>query len=199
MSKIKAIVFDWHGVLDKTKYEDIVNILSECSGIDSDGTRKILSEVCLERDYVKGIISPNTFWESVELYFGRLGYVRAKESILSFSSNYSLWEALKGLRYKFDLSILSDCPQDKLDVIQSMLSLETFKTKIFSCVHSQTKNDDEFFNKISKSLFCEPKQIMYVDDSLRHVETAKRLGFNAFHYIDTTTGTTDNLVNVLHT
>lgn len=44
------------------------------------------------------------------------------------------------------------------------------------------KPDPKVFNHVVEALGCEPEEIFFIDDSLSHVDAAKKLGMVAHHY-----------------
>ena len=193
MSKIKAIIFDWHGVLDKVKFENMVKLLSEKSTISLEDTKRILKDECNERGYVTGVIETSTFWRLVGERFHEENAQIAKEMILSFSSNYGLWSVLPFLSSKYFLTILSDCPQDKVDTIKNIVNLsQYFKMYHFSSFIGKSKDDDAFFKM--KDIGYKQEEMIYVDDNPKHIETARRLGFKTFLFREQTVEEAENFI-----
>lgn len=175
---IKAIIFDWHGVLDETKFESLVYKLAELTNTHSETVLEIIKTEA--KEYTRGGDSEK-FWAYVQ---GALGLsndklTEAKEYILEIVQNKSLWDKLPLLRNTYTFAILSDCPTDKTEQIRQTINLSYFSTVHFSCEKGLTKGDDNFFLNIIKELNLKSEECLYVDDTPKHIETAKRLGFQA--------------------
>ncbi len=189
---ISSIIFDWHGVLDQTKLENLVKTLSSLSKKERDEVKDILKP--FERSYAAGSASPGEFWTNVRRALGlnKQQVEEAKKSILKFDPYFPLWGLLPSLKENYPLAILSDCPQDKVDIIRSAADLSYFKKIHFSCEKHLFKDSDEFFMNIVEELHEQPENCLYVDDTERHVKTAKRLGLQVCHF-----KTVENLENSL--
>ena len=181
----RAIIFDWHGVCDLTKFERLLQMLSELSGRPMDAVQQKLKKQ--EREYVLGLCDPEAFWQFVQqqLNLDDQAIQKAKDSILTIQLNQPLWEVLPHLKKKYALAILSDCPMDKVNVIEEGLSLDVFNDICFSARVHEAKDHDQFFLKAAERLHILPEECLVVDDSERHIQTAQRLGFFTHHFSDT--------------
>lgn len=174
---IKAIVFDWHGVLDKTTYRDFSGFLSRVTGKNADWIRGKISR--LEQEYVRGDVEPNTFWTELKekLNLSQRQYTQARNRLLKIRLSRKLWARLPALRQRYQLAVLSDCPSDKVITIHKTVDLTLFTVTQFSCENGMSKEDPAFFLLICESLGMQPKQCLYVDDTSKHITKAAQLGF----------------------
>ncbi len=189
---IKAIVFDWHGVLDLVKFEGLVHKLAELS-------KKPIEELKVtikfsEREYARGS-NPDKFWDEIKSLLNLTDeqVQEAQNYILKVERNQSLWDLLPSLSIKYSLVILSDCPQDKMEIIKNDSDLSIFRRTYFSCESKLLKSDNIFFSNVLKDLNLKAEECLYVDDSLKNVEIAKRLGFDTCLF-----STTKDLIDVLN-
>ncbi len=173
---IKAIIFDWHGVLDKTKLELLIEKLSEITGLNLDQVKDLIKPI--EREWAKGE-DPKIFWNKVQKIFNLAeGQVsEAKNSILRIIKYQPLWNRLPELKHKYRLAILSDNPRDKVQLIREEADLSFFEAVHFSCERHLLKDSAEFFLGILKELNEKPENCLYVDDKKVHTDTASKLGF----------------------
>lgn len=174
---IKAIIFDWHGVLDKTTYRGFSKFLSGITGRDADWIREQVS--AREQQYIRGEIMPDVFWGElkVKLSLSDAQYGQAREYLLTVRLNQDLWSQLLELQKRYQLAVLSDCPSDKLAVIRKTASFEHFTTTQFSCQSGMGKEVPAFFLAVCARLGVQPAQCLYVDDTSKHIVTASNLGF----------------------
>jgi glucose-1-phosphatase len=179
---IKAIIFDWHGVLDRTRYEDLISIISELTHKSREYVKETISP--FERSYAAGLISPDHFWSSVQSLFkvDDIQMTLLKNSILVVRKNYELWEKLELLGKLYQFAILSDCPLDKVQKIRNEVSLSDFRVVHFSSEAHLLKNSDSFFTNVCTELGFSSSECLYVDDSFKHIQTAQRLGFRICHF-----------------
>ncbi len=127
---IRAIIFDWHGVLDTIEQVDTVKKIS-----------------------------------------------------LKLSPNLSLWALLSSsLVTKYKLAILSDCPADKTSIIRGQVDLSIFDEVFFSSEVHKDKSSENFFLSLSEKLGAPPRETLYVDDTVKHIDFAKKLGYQTHHF-----------------
>lgn len=180
----KVLIFDWHGVLDTTKFELLLHKLSELAGIAASDVKERISP--LERSYAKGETPAEDFWNAVQQELGLTPQQlsEAKDSILRVELNQQLWDMLPRLAQTYALAILSDCPFDKIEIIRKVADLSVFSKVYFSAEKQLFKSDDAFFLDLVQDLGVEVEECVYIDDSPKHIETAQRLGFHACLFSD---------------
>lgn len=189
---IKAIIFDWHGVLDETKFDDLLVSLSKQTNQPKE---KVITKLLISgRAYSAGLMEPEKFWPEIQTKFGLddIELKKAQESILSIRKYLPLWERIEALAKLYKFAILSDCSIDKAAMIRDRVNLRDFSVVHFSCEKKVTKNDKEFFEGIVAELNVPREQILYVDDTYFHLITAESLGMQTCHF-----HTIDDLNNAL--
>lgn len=179
----KTIIFDWHGVLDWSGYYKLLDSLALLSGFSKEEVKQKING--LEHDYVKGAIEPEFFWSTIQSTFDLTNedLKEAQKASLLFDKNEELWQWLEQNRDKYNYAILSDCPADKLEIIKKEADLSMFNPIYFSVEYNLTKYEIEFFEKMLKVLNKPPEECIFVDDSEKHVESARGLGMQGivFH------------------
>jgi len=180
---IKAIIFDWHGVLDETTYRGFSKFLSDITGRNANGIRGQVS-VC-EQQYIKGEIAPDVFWSELKgkLNLSNEQYTQARDHLLTVRLNQESWAQLPELQRRYQLAVLSDCPSDKMAAIRKAASFRYFAATQFSCESGMGKENPAFFRAVCERLGVEAAQCLYVDDTPKHIETASRLGFLAHLFV----------------
>ena len=189
---LKAIFFDYHGVLDKRTLKFAMHNLivkktyDPASGLSLAEYEHNFSEryLLLNEENCTGIAPPEKFWQELE----RTGIPhalveRAWKYILTIEPNQALWKLLPILRKKYHLGILSDCSTDKLALILQHYDLSKyFDAWYFSCDHQLTKRDPEFFGLMRADNRFARKECVFVDDQENKVAFAKSLGFQAITF-----------------
>jgi len=190
---IKAILFDWHGVLDKRTFAGMLETLARAwhphmREMSFDDYHKMVVDNFYKDgfEYAAGRISPSGFWSMLEYEGEESGVLRAKDYLLQVERNETVWSRLPKLKEKYKLAILSDCPEDKKEVIQRTIDLSLFDHVYFSCDYRLLKSDPEFFQLALKDLDLPAPVCLFVDDSEKNVGYARKLGFRTLQYQDTT-------------
>lgn len=173
---IKAIIFDWHGVLDATTFHGFLQKLSELSGLPNKEIETRLAP--FERQYIVGEMEPSTFWDKLQKYLKLTDRAlsQAQEYRASIEKNEDLWKLFPKLKNGYTLGVLSDVSQDKVNMIRQKADLSFFTAAHFSCERHLSKHSLEFFRGILQELRVAPEETLYVDDSEKHIQTAKSLG-----------------------
>lgn len=179
---VKAIIFDWHGVLDKIKFEDLIDKIVAIKNAPKDSINQTLREY--GNDYASGKLSSGEFWSELQSKFSLTDTVirDLKFHILRISLNYELWSQLNDLKNKYALAILSDCPSDKAEIIRKNTNLSLFKAVTFSSDVGLTKGSIHFFNNILTKLDLPTEDCLYVDDSEKNILFASKIGFKTCLY-----------------
>jgi FMN phosphatase YigB (HAD superfamily) len=184
---IKALLFDWHGVLDKTTFSNIIKQLSHSSDILEEEVRNIIRNK--KEEFILGKLSPDDFWSyiSKQLKIPQKSLKPIIKYSLTIDLDSSLWNTLPKLAKKYELAILSDCPPDKTKIIRSTIDLSLFKHIGFSSDEGQSKSTTQvnLFNKAIKTLELSPKHILYIDDTEKHLKSAEKYGFKTHLFSNT--------------
>jgi HAD superfamily hydrolase (TIGR01509 family) len=182
---IKAIIFDWHGVLDFTTFEDLAALIAKESKKSIDEVKQIFKKV--KGPLIRGESDSSLLWteinKNLDLSEGQLDLI--KEYRLKIEKNHQLFDFLSKIQSKYKLAILSDCPKEKAYKIKKSIDLSVFSPVIFSCEVGNTKSEDVFFTDCAIKLGLNVSDILYVDDTEKHINTTKLLGFQTHHFIDT--------------
>lgn len=174
---LQAIIFDWHGVLDKVTFGGLIEILSRFTHKSKE---KILSEIRdIDLSYRLGKITPEDFWNALDrkLQLNQNELIIARTYMLKIDKNVELWKKIPKLKKHFKLAILSDCPLDKARKIRRNVNLNAFNEVFFSAETKISKTDLGSFNKIIRKLRIKPGNCLFVDDKKKHLLNAQKLGF----------------------
>ncbi len=181
---IKAIIFDWHGVLDLGKFDALVKKLSELSGLSAENVVYKIRDI--KNIFILGG-EPSVYWGHTATALGlTTGQIEsARKSVMKIVPNQSLWSKLPALKQNYRLAILSDCPLDKASEIRSSCDLRIFDGLHFSGEKGLAKSQDEFFLNLVSELGVPAQECLYVDDREKHIETAAKLGLQTCHFTET--------------
>ena len=187
---IKVIFFDYHGVLDKRNYQEMLEILAK--GSFKQGDFQVYRQSFFEKyavlcnAYAAGQILPEHFWSKLLKDGLELDLLsQARDFILTIEKNENLIKQINILKKRFELGILSDCPLDKLEFLKQSWQLKRyFKYTLFSSEIGLDKQDPEYFLEMQYNTKHQRSEIFYVDENPQNVSMAKKLGFEAVLYSD---------------
>jgi putative hydrolase of the HAD superfamily len=187
---IKAIFFDYHGVLDKHNFQQMLEILAK--GSFKQGDFNVYRQSFFEKyavlcnSYSSGQILPEHFWSKLlkdGLDIDLLS--KARDYILTIEKNQTLIKQINLLKARFELGILSDCPLDKLEFLKHSWQLKRyFKYTIFSSEITLDKQDPEYYLEMTHQTKYQRSEIFYIDENPENVNLAKKLGFETALYND---------------
>lgn len=192
---IKAILFDWHGVLDRRTFGGMLEKIAEAWYPIFAPTRIERKEISFEEykqmikenwriegvEYALGRISPKNFWLGLECE-EETGVETAKNYLLSVEKNEVLWSAIPLLKRRYKLAILSDCPVDKVRIIRETCDLSYFQGVYFSSDYRMLKENPEFFRIAMSGMNTKPEECVFVDDAEVNIRYAQQAGLQTCLY-----------------
>lgn len=176
----KAIIIDWHGVIDRKTFNGFVKLVSKETNKDFGQVKNLMQRVS-DRS-IGGEVESSVAWQEVKDLFNLSdGQIRKlKEYILTIDLNEGVVNFLETMKNRYQIILLSDCPKDKAEIIQQSNVATLFKRMYFSCYIHKTKRDSEFFTDISKELALSPEECLYIDDNEGPIQKADSLGFKTY-------------------
>lgn len=98
-----------------------------------------------------------------------------------------------------DVSLLSDMYLFEVEKTRPWGRYDQFDYAAFSAEVGFTKADPEFFMQTLQHFNYNPSDVLFVDDTESHLQTAQKLGIDALHADKTIYHTPDNLVEAIKT
>lgn len=178
---VRAIYFDYHGVLDRRTFAGFHRVLAEALPHASTDVEARIAP--LGSAYAAGEMSPVQFWQAITEAYGPTVAQAGKKYLLHVDPIQPMWELINRLHEKFSIGLFSDCPMDKRDVIVRAYNLpEFFDQLIFSCDTRLTKVDPNFFRRMLRDGLYQPNECLLIDDSHQSIGQARSLGFQTHEF-----------------
>jgi epoxide hydrolase-like predicted phosphatase len=179
--KIKAVIFDWGGVLIEDPAPGLVQYCAQILNVPKEKYEKAYRQ--LSKNFQKNLISENTFWEKIS---SELKVHKPKVSSLwtdAFKAAYvprkemfTLAAELKGKGYK--TAVLSNTEIPTMQYFYQ-LRYDMFDVTVFSCVEGTIKPERKIFEIALTKLDCIPEQSVFIDDNPEFVKAAGKYGLYA--------------------
>lgn len=180
---IHAIVFDMGGVIFPLDHMRICEKLSKFCEYDPETIYNKILISDLKKDFDKGIITPRTFYGEVakilelqELTFDN--FVDIWVNI--FQKNQHVWQLIKEFKDKgMDLYLLSNTDRLHFEYLENQYNVSRlFNSCVLSFEVGKHKPEPEIFRELSQEADSPPENLVFIDDTRRNVEGARKSGLN---------------------
>ncbi|MFX0023373.1 MAG: HAD family hydrolase [Candidatus Hermodarchaeota archaeon] len=198
--KVKAVIFDLGGVVINLDFSNFYNKIIIQSPLNKPQT-PIMLEFFRQSDmYHQGTMTDDEFYQlACDLLqvcmLDQSDFFDAFNSIIS-GYNTDVAEIIKSIREsnQFKLLALSNVNASHWNFIlnKGWAFIHWFDELILSHETHLIKPNPEAFEFAIKKAGCKPKQIVYIDDGLNNIRSAKKLGINGIKFTNS-----DELLNEL--
>ncbi len=189
MQTTEAILFDLGGVLFNIDYEAPIKSFKKLGIVNADEIYSQASQTHLFDLLEIGKISETDFYDELRSLsktdIDNQPLRQAWNSIL-IGMPLNRLELLRTLRKKYKVYLLSNTNQIHENAFNEMLKeslginslLNEFDAVFYSHHISKRKPDFEAFEHVIGVTSLDPTKTIYIEDSIQHIESAKKLGFN---------------------
>jgi putative hydrolase of the HAD superfamily len=189
LSIIKAVIFDWGGVLIENPTEGILRYCREVLGI---GTGCMLAAYRKLIPYFQeGKISEEEFWKGLRRRTGAKGGMPASLWLEAFENSYvekkdvfAVAHELHGRGYR--TGILSNTEKPARPIMERD-SYCIFDPLVLSWEVGSSKPQGRIFEVLIATLSMDPSEILLIDDVAANITAAKDLGLQGLLFTDAET------------
>lgn len=187
MSKIRAVLFDFGGVLAEEGFSNGLEALAKEQNLAVDDMTAEGMQAVYDSGFVLGKGSESEFWSLLRERTGLRGddsYLQAR-MFDGFVIRPWMLEMVAQLRARgYVTGILSD-QTDWLDRLDEKYHFYMYFDHIYNSYYlGKGKQDPSHFSDIASDLSLSPSSILFVDDSWGHVARAQAAGMHAIIYTD---------------
>ena len=184
---IKAILFDFGGVLAEEGFRDGLRALARRQGLDESHMFEVGMDAVYDSGWVEGRGDESDFWRLMAQRTGLSGDPDAmRETILShFKPRPGMFALVDQLRRQgYRVGLLSDQTEwlDELDRRHRIY--HHFDHLYISYRLGKGKRDPSLFDDIARDLGLAPAEILFIDDNPANVERARQRGWQAIVFTD---------------
>ena len=185
MEMIKAVLFDFGGVLAEEGFREGLMAIARKKNLDEQSFFKTAEEIIYKTGYVTGKAKEKIFWEALSKETGvKDDYRRLRLEILR---RFVLRPGMLSIAGKIRdagmvVAILSD-QTNWLDEINSKKPFYNRFDYVFnSYVLGKSKKDSSVFRDVAKIIGIKPHLILFVDDNSHHIKRASEAGMRTIHF-----------------
>lgn len=184
---IKAVLFDFGGVLAEEGFHNGLVAMAREQGLDVDGMPSTAMHAVYDSGFVLGRGSAADFWALLRERTGLEGEdeVLTKRILEGFVIRPWMVELVRRLRAQgYITGILSD-QTDWLDRLDEQYHFSEAFDHIFNSYYlGKGKQEPSLFTDIAAVLALPPSAILFVDDNAENVVRARAAGLQAILYVD---------------
>jgi epoxide hydrolase-like predicted phosphatase len=99
-----------------------------------------------------------------------------------FIKDHKMFKLIDELKKKYMVVCLTNAEKEIVTVNEKNGLYAPFDNSFISCYINLRKPDFSIFRKVLKTLKVKPEECIFIDDTMEHIESAKKLGINAILY-----------------
>ena len=185
MHKIKAIVFDYGGVICFPPSGTVMDEIAALAGIRPEIFKPLYTKQ--RRDYDRGKFSVSVFYKNI---LAELNIKLDEEKIMEMSRlDHDSWKKINPAAVRlmeeikkagFILGILSNMPHDFLEYLRGVsLVYDLPHAAIYSCEAGCIKPEAAIYELLLSKLKCRAGELVFFDDVKENVDKALETGIEA--------------------
>lgn len=181
---IKLLIFDFTGVCFTDEETPYLQNLAKEYNIDFEKVNDFYLKYILEaeRNNISGIKAWKNFLSDLSLDLDPKVEIKKMMSLKKeITSNFDL---LKLLKNKYNLAFFTNYCKEHYEILLGMFDISIFDYGIASYMINSRKPEMKGFNMIMDHFGVNPSETLFIDDSKKNVESAKKLGINIIHLKD---------------
>ena len=179
MEAIKAVIFDWGGVLIEDPGPPMMRYLADATGVPLETF--VETQRRFVADFRTGKISEATFWERLR---AELGVAVPKNPLWgpAFEAAYhhkpEMFDLARRLgRDGLKIALLSNTETPAVGFFYKQ-GYDLFDALVFSCNEGAKKPERQIYEATLAKLKCKPAQAVLIDDHESCIEGARAVGLN---------------------
>jgi len=178
-NSIRAVLFDFGGVLAKEGFRKGLADLARQQGLDPQAVHQAAADAIYESGYILGQGTVEEFWRILHAKTGLAGdssalFQAVAAGFILRPRMFALVDALRAQGYI--TAILSD-QSDWLDRLDAQLNFFRSFDRVYNSFHlGKGKRDASLFADVARDLGLAPHAIAFVDDDPGNVERARSQG-----------------------
>jgi epoxide hydrolase-like predicted phosphatase len=187
---IKAVAFDYGGVISLSQDENAMKDMADLAGIDAVLMRRIYWDN--RAIYDQGLVNGAEYFKNILADVGVFADPGLTEKLVT--RDLASWSVINPKTEKlirdlkaagFKIAILSNMVQEFVDRVKETLPVLSIPdVGIYSCNVDAIKPEEKIYRILLSELGCSAEEVVFFDDMAVNVEAASKLGIQAFYWKD---------------
>ena len=186
-SQIRAVLFDFGGVIAAEGFADGLRVIARQQGLDAETLQAQAMDAVYDSGYITGRGSEAAFWDMLRERAGMTGDDTSlrHEMLARFEVRPWMIQLVRELRARgYITGILSD-QTDWLDLLDEQQHFfKEFDHVFVSYRLAKGKRDPSLFDDRVQSLGLAPGQVIFIDDAPGNIERANSRGVKGLLFTD---------------
>ncbi len=184
---IRAVVFDFGGVLAEEGFRDGLSDLARQQGLDPAAVHAAAYDAIYESGYITGQGTAADFWRILQGKTGIAGDLNTLFHAIAarFALRPRMFSMVRALRSQgYITAVLSD-QTEWLDRLDEALHFFQEFDKVYNSFHlGKGKRDPSIFTDVARDLGLAPERVVFIDDNQDNVERAQSQGIKAVLFLN---------------
>lgn len=182
---IKAVVFDFGGVVGVVDDAELIEFLKESFPISDAEATQLLRAWAL---HLKEEHAEMQFWQSsavslnVHLAANWLSQFQNVQACALQAIPETINAIFKLKRKGYQVALLSNVTKQHAAIIRNLGYYTLFQPALLSCEIGVRKPNPRAFKILLEQLCLPPEEILFIDDKNANVQAAKKLGIQGIHF-----------------
>jgi putative hydrolase of the HAD superfamily len=171
---IKAVVFDWGGVIASDPGDDFLRKLLVDRGVQEPAVNEIMAKFMPQ--FMRGQLTSSEYWREVSAFTN----IRFPQEI---DDEFKKWSGLKTEKLIIELveklklrnyvcGLLTNVISPTYELLKSHGLYDMFDSVVASCEIGMAKPDPEIYEYLLDQLPFLPEEILFIDDKQRNLDAA---------------------------
>jgi putative hydrolase of the HAD superfamily len=185
--KIKAIFFDYGGVIQRTEYQSPRQHLAQKFGMEYEDIDKLVFDSPTAKQATIGEIKEAEHWSAIAKRF-KLG----KDELEKFKSEFyggdvidhAFMQFIRSLRPKYTVGLISNAWSDMREYLTKQKLDDAFDTLTISAEVKSAKPEAKIYLHALEQTEVKAEEAVFVDDVSANIEASQKLGMHGILFRD---------------